>query len=1229
MGAIFEPEKYNERKGIMNLTRNQEKVLASQKHLSITANAGSGKTTVLIEKYIRVLDEIVKGYSLDKIADAVKSVVVITFTEKAASELKERVTLAIERRIENARAERRWEDLKKLEEVRDAMPSAIVGTIHSFCARILREFAVTAGVDANFEILEGAERNQAIGLIIERKIKDVFKREDEKAKKLFEIVKKLKIGAFYSLVEDMISSREIIEKIKRDIYSKGDDEIISYWQGKIFKYVEDVFKGSQMVKVLRGLVGHIFAGDEKAIIAGLFESSLQSGDVSRAYRYFCDFVGDIFTVKGELSSKYKKEIERKPEQVQRQIYKEIELVRKVFWDIKDLNLDTFDLYLDDHRQYVEYARLLLSLYDEINDEYENFKIMNGYLDFEDLQLKVSKLLDVQEVQDELAQRFRYIMIDEYQDTNYLQYEIVKKLIGDFSGRTKLFVVGDEKQSIYGFRGSNVEVFDITANEICLSGDGEKIMLDESFRLLRGIAGFVNVVFEKIMGERISIYEVSYSPIVVGRDVDDDGRVEILLVKDEDERGDEGRLKEARFVAKRILALLQDESAYVYRDGVRQGIKPRDIAVLIRNRNILKPIESAFIELGIPYIVSSGIGFYQTQEIYDFINYLKFLVNTNDDVALVGILRSPFFGISDVEIFRVSVYGRGESFWDKVRSFATRVDEPLPSEGLKRAVNLLEEDLKVANKVSIPSLIQRIILNTSYNGSVLPMRRGEQIVANVQKLIDVAREFESRGLNNLYDFVEQLRVLSGEYFREGQASVEPGIDAVQIMTIHAAKGLEFPVVVLPFLGEEVKKKKGRNFNFDVDYGIGFNYEEVKNLPISVVHRLIREHKEIAEEKRVLYVGMTRARDVLILSGVYDEGSKETYLNWILNALDIKGKEDIINDFEVETKLMFKGKTEPQDYNVKVKIFRYGCDFVEDVFYSPGVRVDVGIDEGKIFIKPLESKPYGEFFSATQLQTFALCPMKFYLKFRLGLPEPKREFVFDEVFEDITALPYEDDFKDEIVGTVKGRIVHQVLEKLKVGIDDGRLIELVRSVIYQNGISSEKKSKALEEFVFDEVKRVLNSGFGRRIFSADEHHSEYGISMKFGDSYLMGRIDRMYKVDGQWEIVDFKTDDVSIVEIQEKRVEYEVQLGVYAYLLSRIYPHQESFRSYILFTKFPDSPIEVLHTYETLGEFKVKIEDMISQIKRIDLDVRSSISSDFKEHCKICGYFVNGRCIGREL
>ncbi len=1213
----------------MNLTRNQEKVLESQKHLSITANAGSGKTTVLIEKYIRVLDDIVKGFSLEKIADAVKSVVVITFTEKAASELKERVTLAIERRVEVARAERKWTELKKLEEVRDAMPSAIIGTIHSFCARILREFAVTAGVDANFEILEGAERNQVIDVIIDKKIKDVFRRDDERSRKLFEIVKKLKIGAFYSLIEDMISSREIIEKIKRDIYSKSDDEIIHFWREKIFKYVENVFKGSQMIKVLRGLVGHIFSDDGKAIIAGQFESSLQNGDISGAYRYFCEFVNGIFTSKGEVASKLRKEIERKPGQVQRQIYKELELVGKVYGDIGGLNLDTFDSYLDAHKQYVEYARLLLSLYDEINSEYENFKITNGYLDFEDLQLKVSKLLDVPEVQDELARRFRYIMIDEYQDTNYLQYEIVRKLIGDFSGKAKLFVVGDEKQSIYGFRGSNVEVFDITANEICISGEGEKIMLDESFRLLRGIAGFVNVVFEKIMGERISIYEVSYNPIVVGRDIDDDGMVELLLIKDEDEKGDEGRLKEARFVAKRILALLQDESAYVYKDGVRQRVRPRDIAVLIRNRNILKPIESAFIEFGIPYIVSSGIGFYQTQEIYDFINYLKFLVNTSDDVALVGILRSPFFGISDVEIFRVSVYGGGESFWERVKSFVSRVEEPLPSEGLKRAVNLLEEDLKVANRVSIPSLIQRIILNTSYNGSVLPMRRGEQIVANIQKLIDVAREFESRGLNNLYDFVEQLRILSGEYFREGQANVEPGIDAVQIMTIHAAKGLEFPVVVLPFLGEEVKKKKGRNFNFDVDYGIGFNYEEVKNLPISVVHRLIREHKEMAEEKRVLYVGMTRARDILILSGVYSQTSKETYLNWILNALDIRGKEDIVNDFEVKTKLMFKDKAEPRDYNVKVKIFRQGRDFVEDVFYSPGVKVDVGIDEGKIFIKPLESRPYGEFFTATQLQTFALCPMRFYLKFRLGLPEPKREFISAEEFEDITTPSYDDDFKDEIIGTVKGRIVHQVLERLKVEFDDDRLMELVRSVIYQNGISNERKSKVLEGFVFGEVKGVLESSFGRRIFSADEHHSEYGISMKLGDSYLMGRIDRMYKVDGQWEIVDFKTDDIGVEEIQKKRVEYEVQLGVYAYLLSRVYPQQESFRSYILFTKFPDLPVEVSHTHETLEEFRVKVERMISEIKKIDLDARSSISSEFKEYCKVCGYFINGKCIGREL
>ncbi|MEN3039626.1 MAG: UvrD-helicase domain-containing protein, partial [Candidatus Kryptonium sp.] len=289
-----------------------------------------------------------------------------------------------------------------------------------------------------------------------------------------------------------------------------------------------------------------------------------------------------------------------------------------------------------------------------------------------------------DVRKKLANQFRYIMIDEYQDTNHLQYEIVKKLINEFSGNTKLFVVGDDEQSIYGFRGSDVEVFSVTKNEI-IERNGEEVPLSESFRLLKGIAAFVNAVFEKIMGEKISIYEVEHKPIVVGRDIDDDGIVELLVVKkDSTEKEEDDESVEANFVAQRILGLLEDEKAYVYKDGLKKKVEAGDIAVLIRNRNVLKPLESAFVKLGIPYIVSGGIGFYQTQEIYDFLNYLKFLVNTNDDVALVGILRSPFFAVSDREIFNISVYGEGSTFWEKVRNYVSRDTKPLASDKLKNA-----------------------------------------------------------------------------------------------------------------------------------------------------------------------------------------------------------------------------------------------------------------------------------------------------------------------------------------------------------------------------------------------------------------------------------------------------------------------------------------------------------------------------------------------------------------
>ncbi|MEN3039430.1 MAG: PD-(D/E)XK nuclease family protein, partial [Candidatus Kryptonium sp.] len=141
--------------------------------------------------------------------------------------------------------------------------------------------------------------------------------------------------------------------------------------------------------------------------------------------------------------------------------------------------------------------------------------------------------------------------------------------------------------------------------------------------------------------------------------------------------------------------------------------------------------------------------------------------------------------------------------------------------------------------------------------------------------------------------------------------------------------------------------------------------------------------------------------------------------------------------------------------------------------------------------------------------------------------------------------------------------------------------------------------------------------------------YKINMKFGDVYLMGRIDRLYKANGGWEIVDFKTDDIDDKVIALRKEEYEVQLGVYSYLLSKVYPDQEIFKSYILFTKRPDTPVEITHTSESLKSFESKINEMVKQIRQMDLNMDISIPADLKSHCRICGYFSDEKCIGKEI
>lgn len=683
-------------------TESQKKALDYQRHLSVTANAGSGKTKVLVQRYV----DIVLKTDVN-----VSDIVAITFTEKAASELKKKIADIIEKKTTEAtnRTERR-----RLESVRDGLASAIIGTIHSFCARLLRDFPVEAGVDANFGVLQGVDQT----VMLQESITEAFDAalsDDQRKPQLMTALRMLGRHTVEHIINSLIWKREQVQRLLPEdgsmvapvtppltingLYAKSDDEVLAFWQERIDAYIGTLVNSPDWLEDIKTVV-EVAVGRLKPDVETLLKQFETTSELQRRLSLYQQIIKLALTQEPGIRIDFiGRNVDRGA--VERHI---ISLVRH-YQSVKPfLGLVSEEAHKA-HATLLQLTRTLLALYRDVIERYDNSKAENGQLDFEDLQLRAKLLLQNPEVRQRLADRYRFIMVDEYQDTNLLQYEILRPLITEY--RTgNLFVVGDDKQSIYGFRGAEVEVFDRTKTEMVdsqkenqpffwqgseLGSEAEerkgKLYLSESFRLLIDLVAFVNLVFEQTMGDHISDYEVEYTPLVKARRNSASGKIEMLLLPSDSE--DTSNTQE-EMIARRIVNLVESGHAVWKESGGEETSKPvqfGDIAILLRSRTYLTEIEQALLKYNIPYIISGGVGFYQTQEIYDFYNYFQFLLNTHDDIALVGILRSPFFGISDAELYRIVLTSQDADFWSKAQRHASEVEA---SARIRYAVATLQE-----------------------------------------------------------------------------------------------------------------------------------------------------------------------------------------------------------------------------------------------------------------------------------------------------------------------------------------------------------------------------------------------------------------------------------------------------------------------------------------------------------------------------------------------------------
>lgn len=1161
----------------MKFTPSQQDALNISNHICVTAGAGSGKTAVLVERYLRILQN---GNVTPQ------QIVAITFTDKAAAEMKARV---IKRLTQD-------ENTAIREKYLEQMNTAPISTIHTFCSRVLREFPFQADVPANFSILKGIDQKLLLQQTIKNTLKEIatdpiHEHHNALRHSLQSYGNRQKLVDLFST---MVDKRDMIEKLMKKVYSNRDEgQLPEAWQ-KVFS--AKLMSEAEIIEFIPCLktVLQVAKGKNAAevdILTTKLEMLPDKNPTSPDVQNLLKKIVDLITTQSGSIAKtnfLKSRIDTTG------IENEIKFLESAAKKIKSAPPLHIDENETDDEFLLNITGHLLTLYTRIFDEYQNDKLSQGKLDFADLQLKTRDLLrNNEEIRQKLTARHTYYMVDEYQDTNELQYELVMLLTNNLKD-ANLFIVGDPKQSIYGFRGADVQVFQKTKQKI-VEQDGRDIFLTENFRSLRDNVGFVNYLFERLMGDGTETeYEVPYESLAKARPVDANGTVEIVIGQKDNEDANEYALI-AQHIKKMVV---NKEKIWGQGEGIGelpQPIKYGDIAILIRSRRQLPDIEQALLLAGIPYLTTGGVGFYQRQEIYDIWNYLNFLnAPSQNDTSLIGILRGPAFGISDTELFEVSLQ-EGDSFWQKTQNHQTLSDY------LKNAVATLKKHMQIAHRLSINQLIDTIVNETGMIGTLRLGRQGPQRWANYQKLLDLARNFDGdENKQTLADFIEFLDILITEEPREGQSPIEESSTAVQIMTIHSAKGKQFPVVILPCLNR--RGQFSQEPFIDEKLGIGFsplkpNEGYAKTDP-EIVH-LMKDRanaKDEAEKKRLFYVGATRAEDRLILSGSLNAYYKpDNMLKWLYEHLDIGEAGDSL-ELSVTLNVYSDNTTSKQSFQLNIPIIKQLYGTIDADKISDETTPTQFPEHPFPVSKPSD---FSTSFSVIELANYARCQLRYQVENVLRIPTSEEgQRGLDEAEMDVAIHHVLDQIKHHPHAENVDNLIDTALEKYPEAINEPT--------------TTERKS-ALRTH----INNFLNSDLAKTALSASETLTNYRIHADINGHIISGKLDRLFRDQtGHWQIINYKTSGIQDLKC------WKPEMELYALLFHKVYPNE---------------PIVTLNFYATAQDayeqefFSTKDLQNVSELLHVQItSLQQGIFTKNLEHCCSCPYADSqGQCIITDL
>jgi ATP-dependent helicase/nuclease subunit A len=791
----------------------QRAAVAARGEVFVSAGAGTGKTSVLVERFARaVCDE-----GLD-----VESMLVITYTEKAAGELRTRIRarLAAAGRPDLARE----------------LDGAWISTIHGFCHRLLRSHPFAAGLDPRFRVLDDSQgrvlRSEAFDAAL-----DTFT-----AGEADERLRLLAVYGAANLRRMLIGVYETLRAAGRDLVLElGARPSLELGLAELREAAECLAADAALDDAKR----------ETARRAVTLASSERSAD-----RLFD--LGDL-RLRGERAATYE-EARRRVEQAA----------------LDELAARDRDL--------------LQELLATFAAAYQAAKDAESALDFEDLQLRARDLLrDNDEVRLREQLRFSSVMVDEFQDTNRLQCELVDLMTAG-PGEREVFFVGDEFQSIYGFRHADVAVFRERRDAAACV-----LPLTQNYRSRPEVLAVVNHLFNADFGD-------GFQPLAASGEFPDPvfGAPVELLVTDKasyaaDDR-DHWRRAEAKAIARRLRELVDSGAA-----------TPGEIVLLFAAGTDAEWYEQELRHVGLPTYRAAGKGYFGQQQVVDLLAYLRLLHNRYDDEALVSVLASPLVGVSNDGLVLLRRAAPKRPLFVAIERGVPEAMPPRDAQLLRAFRQRYDRLAREAGRSSLERLCERVVAEHDYDLAALAQWDGRRRYANLRKLARLARSYEELRGPDVEGFVRFVRDQEAVGAREVEAAAEEeGADAVRLLTIHAAKGLEFKVVVVADAGrdkapppaDEIVALSDGRFGFRVADPItserrgAFSYDEVREA---------RKAEERAERLRLYYVAMTRAQDRLIISGAIDRervADESTPIGWVLTRLEALDELERADDGPIE-------------------------------------------------------------------------------------------------------------------------------------------------------------------------------------------------------------------------------------------------------------------------------------------------------------------------------------------